>query len=169
MKNEIAVLAAALTLAVAGAACENTAAGMKKDAEQNRPAAERAAESAGEKAREVGQDIGDAARAAAAKAKEGLQDAKDKAREEKPEAERKASDVGTKADGAKQHLDVKAALAADASVDGSHVDIDTNAGTRTLMLRGTVPSAAQKTKAGEIARAHADGWTVKNELAVAAR
>ena len=63
---------------------------------------------------------------------------------------------------------MKAALLADKTVDASHIDIDTNKDTKTLYLRGTVPTAAQKAAAeqhrarqgGRVRRpqrAHGDG------------
>jgi osmotically-inducible protein OsmY len=63
-------------------------------------------------------------------------------------------------------MDVKAALLADKNVDASHIDIDVNKDTKTLYLRGTVPTAAQKALAEKIARDKADGFAVRNELTV---
>jgi len=112
------------------------------------------AEKAGEKIKEGAEKTGEVV-------KETAQDAK---REAKPAAK----EVGETVDATKQHLDVKAALLADKSVDASHIDIDVNKDAKVLYLRGTVPSAAQKAAAERIARDKADGFVVRNELTVMA-
>jgi hyperosmotically inducible periplasmic protein len=63
-------------------------------------------------------------------------------------------------------VDVKAALMADSRVDASNINVDTDHRTKTVTLKGRVPSDAQKTTAGEIATAKAAGYTVNNELEV---
>ncbi|HZM52815.1 MAG TPA: BON domain-containing protein [Vicinamibacteria bacterium] len=112
------------------------------------------AEKAGEKIKEGAEKTGEVV-------KETAQDVK---REAKPAAK----EVGETVDATKQHLDVKAALLADKSVDASHIDIDVNKDTKVLYLRGTVPTAAQKAAAERIARDKADGFAVRNELTVMA-
>jgi len=112
------------------------------------------AEKAGEKIKEGAEKTGEVV-------KETAQDVK---REAKPAAK----EVGEAVDATKQHLDVKAALLADKSVDASHIDIDVNKDAKVLYLRGTVPSAAQKAAAERIARDKADGFVVRNELTVMA-
>ncbi|HTV00254.1 MAG TPA: BON domain-containing protein [Luteitalea sp.] len=64
-------------------------------------------------------------------------------------------------------VDVKAALVADGRVDASNINVDTNAQTRTVVLKGTVTSAEQKTMAETIAKEQAKGYTVNNTLTVA--
>jgi osmotically-inducible protein OsmY len=78
-----------------------------------------------------------------------------------------AGEVGDAVHGAKQTFDVKAALTADTSIDASHIDVDTNGDTRTVTLKGTVPTAAQKAGAERIAREKAEGYTIVNQLTVA--
>ena len=80
-----------------------------------------------------------------------------------------AAPFGDAIHGAKQTFDVKAALTADTSIDASHIDVDTNGDTRTVTLKGTVPTAAQKAGAERIAREKAEGYTVVNQLTVAVR
>jgi hyperosmotically inducible protein len=63
-------------------------------------------------------------------------------------------------------LDVKTAIIADKTVDAGAIDVDTFQDKRVVVLRGSVPTAAQKTKAEQIARDHAKGYTVENRLAV---
>ena len=63
-------------------------------------------------------------------------------------------------------LDVKAAIIADKTVDSGAIDVDTFQDKKTVVLRGSVPTEAQKAKAEQIARDHAKGYTIENRLAV---
>jgi osmotically-inducible protein OsmY len=65
-------------------------------------------------------------------------------------------------------VDVKTALMADSSVNAANVNVDVHADTKTVVLRGSVPSADQKAKAGQIAQSKAPGYTIDNQLTVAA-
>lgn len=144
------MLAVAIAVACAGlAGCENTAQGVKKDAQENtaaaqQQAAEAKAETADERAeikqegREAGAAIGNA-----------------------------ASDVGGAVHAGKQTLDVKTALQADASIDATRINVDTDDKTKTVTLSGSVATAAQKATAERIARDKAQGYTIKNNLTVA--
>lgn len=64
-------------------------------------------------------------------------------------------------------VDVKSALIADGRVDASGINVDTNSSTKTVVLKGTVPSAEQKTTAEAIAHDKAEGYRVVNQLIVA--
>ena len=64
-------------------------------------------------------------------------------------------------------VDVKAALIADGRVDASNINVDTNATTKTVVLKGTVPTADQKAMAETIAKEQAKGYTISNTLTVA--
>lgn len=70
--------------------------------------------------------------------------------------------------GAIETMDVKSAIIADKTVDAGAIDVDTFGDKKVVVLRGSVPTAAQKTKAEQIARDHATGYTVENRLAVVA-
>jgi len=74
-----------------------------------------------------------------------------------------ASDVGS----GKQTVDIKAALMAAKGIDASHIDVNTNADTKTVTLEGTVPTAAQKTAVESVARDKAKGYRIRNLLTVA--
>ncbi len=76
-----------------------------------------------------------------------------------------ASDVR----GGLETLDVKTAIIADKTVDSGAIDVDTYQDKKLVVLRGSVPTEAQKTRAGQIARDNATGYTVDNRLAVVAR
>ena len=63
-------------------------------------------------------------------------------------------------------LDVKTAIIADKTVDAGAIDVDTYADTKTVVLRGSVPTKMQKDRAEQIAREHAPSYKVDNRLAV---
>ena len=75
--------------------------------------------------------------------------------------------VAEKTSAATNTVDVKAALIADGRVDASNVNVDTLASTKTVVLKGTVPTAQQKATAEAIARDKAEGYTINNQLTVA--
>lgn len=64
-------------------------------------------------------------------------------------------------------VDVKAALIADGRVDASSINVDTVASTKTVVLKGSVPTAEQKSAAERIAREQAKGYTIVNQLTIA--
>jgi len=63
-------------------------------------------------------------------------------------------------------VDVKTALIADKTIDSGAIDVDTYQDTKIVVLRGSVPTEAQKQKAEAIARENAKGYTIDNRLAV---
>jgi osmotically-inducible protein OsmY len=103
--------------------------------------AEREAEQAGNKAANTAEKAGDAVGGAVANA-------------------------GRAADAAVETMDVKVALTADRRVDASNINVDTDHVTKTVVLKGRVPTADQKKWAQEIATAKAVGYQVRNELTV---
>lgn len=64
-------------------------------------------------------------------------------------------------------MDVKAALIADGRVDAANINVDTSASTKTVVLKGSVPTAEQRTTAEAIARDQAKGYVITNNLTVA--
>ena len=109
----------------------------------------RTADKVGDKAKEVGDKVAEGVRDVSAKLEEGAKEAGD--------------EIGA----AKQTVDVKAALMFDKSIDSSHIDVSTDAETRTVTLKGTVPSAAQKAAVEKLAKDKAEGYKVSNKLTVA--
>jgi osmotically-inducible protein OsmY len=75
-------------------------------------------------------------------------------------------DNTAKTRGALETVDVKSAIIADKTIDSGAIDVDTYQETKTVVLRGSVPSEAQKMKAEKIARENATGYRVENRLAV---
>lgn len=63
-------------------------------------------------------------------------------------------------------VDVKSALIADGRVDASNINVDTSASAKTVVLKGSVPTAQQKSTAEAIARDKAEGYTINNQLTV---
>ena len=141
-------------------ACRNTAEGVKEDSRQNAEKARQAAQEIREESQDTAHQIGEKAKEVGGTVAEG---AKDVAGEIKEGAKVLGSEVGA----GKQTVDVKAALMADESIDASHIDVDTDADTRTVTLKGTVPTAAQKAAAERLARDKAPGYTIRNLLTLA--
>lgn len=63
-------------------------------------------------------------------------------------------------------IDVKAAIIADDTIDSGAIDVDTYQDKKLVVLRGSVPTQAQKTRAEQIARDNAKGYKIDNQLAV---
>jgi len=62
--------------------------------------------------------------------------------------------------------DVKSALIADGRVDAGNINVDTIATSKTVVLKGSVPTAEQRTVAEAIARDQAKGYAINNLLTV---
>ena len=139
---------AALLAASLFAACQNTAQGIQRDTETN-----------AEKAKAASDDAVNAAQRAGRQAKEAAEHAVDGT----SSAVAKAS---TEVVGAAQTVQVKTALITDKSVDASGIDVDTNEITKTITLKGRVPTAGQKAAAERIAKDRALGYTIVNILTV---
>ena len=82
-------------------------------------------------------------------------------------AEKDTEKVVEKTAAATQTVDVKSALIADGRVDASNINVDTSSSTKTVVLKGSVPTAQQKTLAEQIAKDKAEGYTIQNQLTVA--
>ena len=80
----------------------------------------------------------------------------------KQDTERAVENTGA----AMETVDVKAALIADGRVDASNINVDTSASAKTVVLKGSVPTAEQKATAEAIARDQAKGYTITNQLTV---
>lgn len=102
---------------------------------------------------------------------------KDRADELVNDAERAASTAGQRAAEVAERAsekgaivvraaDIKMTLMADRSIDASGIDVESDAGTSTITLNGTVPSEAERDTAGIVAAAQAPGYRVQNRLTV---
>ena len=146
------ILSCVAAFAIAGtAACQNTAKGVKQDAQQAEEQTRDERAEAAEAARDLGNDAARAAnRTGAAAAQAG-------------------EEIAERASAMWETVDVKGAIMADPSVDASHLDVDTNHETKTVTLNGSVPSETERDMAEVIAKARADGYTVVNNLQVKKR
>ena len=129
-------------------ACSNTAAGVEKDAEQN-------ADKAAAAAAETKADIKDAAKDVSAATKDAAEATKNAAK-----------DAGAAVAAAVETIDVKSALMADRTVDASHINVDTFHETKTVVLKGSVKTAAQRAEAARIAAAEAPSYRIDNQLTI---
>lgn len=77
-----------------------------------------------------------------------------------------AEKVTEKTVAAAQTVDVKSALIADGRVDASNINVDTSSTSKTVVLKGSVPTEQQKDTAEAIAREKASGYTITNQLVV---
>ncbi len=84
-------------------------------------------------------------------------------------AKKDTEKVAEKVAAGAETVDVKSALIADGRVDASNINVDTVASTKTVVLKGSVPTADQKIAAERIARENAKGYTIANQLTIAAR
>lgn len=108
----------------------------------------------------------DSARDAGGAATEVARDAGSAARETAKDVGAAVAEGGRAADAAVETMDVKLALTTDSRVDASDINVDTNHETKTVTLKGRVPTAEQKAMAGDIATRRAVGYRVINDLAV---
>jgi hyperosmotically inducible periplasmic protein len=138
--NGLLALTATLAFAGAGLACDNTARGAREDAAE-----------------------------AKEDAREGAADARTAGREAKDDAQRTANRAGNAVDAAAETVDVKTALMADATVDASSINVDTFHETKTVVLKGSVPTSAQRDEASKIAAREAEGYKIDNQLVVKPR
>jgi len=165
------------SLALASFACRNTAEGVREDAREAREEAREANAEAREKTaeanREIRQEAAEARREAdeaADRAGNAIERAADKTEEAGKTAAREtgqaARNAGSAVGAAIETLDVKTALMADKRVDASHINVDTNHQSKTVTLKGQVPTATQKATAEQIAVKQATGYRVVNQLTV---
>jgi osmotically-inducible protein OsmY len=104
-------------------------------------------------------DTEDNTKKAAIKASE----AADKASQVTAEATRTATEA---AEASAQTVTVKTALLTDKRVVAKGIDVDTDRTTRTVILKGHVPSEEQKAVAEQIAVERSAGYHVRNELTI---
>jgi osmotically-inducible protein OsmY len=132
--RRLSVWACAAGVVLFSTACRNTAAGFKRDTEDN-------------------------SKKAAIEASK----AADKASAATAEAAHRAAEA---AEAGAQTVNVKSALLADKRVTAKGIDVDTDLATRTVILKGRVPSEEQKAIAEQIASERSSGYHVRNELTV---
>lgn len=176
MKNRMSSLglSAALLSASLFGACQNTARGVEEDTQRNVGEAK-------QEAREANAEVKQEAREANAEMKQEGREAnaelKQEAREAGNAAERTGDrvaqgtkdatrSVGATLDAAAQTMQIKTALIDADNLDAGDIDVDTNASTKTVTLRGRVATASQKAAAERIAKQKAPDYRVVNSLVV---
>jgi len=157
--HEALIVTLAVTALALLPACRNTAEGVKEDSRQNAEQARKEAHAVKEESKAVAHEIGETAKDVGGQVAEG-------AKEVGQQIAQGAKEIGTEVGAKKKTVDVKAALMLDKSIDASHIDVDTDAVAKTVTLKGSVPSAAQKAAAERLARDEADGYAVNNFLTV---
>ena len=157
MKSRITSLGlpAALLSVSLFAACQNTARGVEQDAEKNTAEARQEAREANAEAKQEAREAG-----------QSMERAGDRAAQEAKDATRS---VGATLDAAAQTMQIKTALIDADNLDANDIDVDTNASTQTVTLKGHVPSAAQKAAAERIAKEKAPDYKVVNQIEVRAK
>jgi osmotically-inducible protein OsmY len=141
------ILSCVAAFAIAGAAaCQNTARGVQQDAQQAEEQTRDERAAAADTLRDLGNDAAKAANRAGEVAAEA------------------GEELAERASAAWETVDVKGALMADASVDATRIDVDTNYETKTVTLNGFVPTETERNMAEVIAKGRADGYTVVNNL-----
>src|SRR5687767_12275590 len=156
-------LPAALLSASLFAACQNTARGVEQDTERNTAAAQQEAREANAEARQEGREANAEMRQEAREAGNAAERAGDRVAQESKDATRS---VGATLDAAAQTMQIKTALIDADNLDANNIDVDTNASTKTVTLRGHVPSASQKAAAERIAKEKAPDYRVVNSLVI---
>lgn len=146
------ILSVVAAFAIAGtAACQNTARGLKQDAQQAEEQTRDDRAEVQDKARDLGND--------AARTANRVGNAASEAGEE----------LAERAGAAWETLDIKGALMAETSVDATRIDVDTDYRTKTVTLKGYVPTETERNMAEVIAKARAEGHTVVNQIEVRPR
>jgi predicted small secreted protein len=163
-------LPAALLAASLFAACQNTARGVAEDAQQDAAKAKDASQDAKDAAERAAHDAKDAAEHAADATRDAAKEAIDRTKSASNEVEQRSKDAATgtagSLDAAAQTMQIKAAFTADKDVDASGINVDTDGSTKTVTLKGHVPTAAQKAAAERIAKEKAPDYRVVNRLVV---
>jgi osmotically-inducible protein OsmY len=149
--NSFILACVAAAIGTAGSACDDTARGLKQDAQKMEEQTRDERAQAAAAARELGNDAAKAANRAGAVAAQA------------------GEELAERASAAVQTVDVKTALMADPSVDATRIDVDTNYADRTVTLKGYVPTNTERDMAEVIAKAKAEGYTVINQITVKPR
>ena len=165
MKRRITSLGlpAALLSVSLFAACQNTARGVEQDTERNTAAARDAANDASAEARQEAREANAEMKQETREAGNAMERAGDRAAHESREATRS---VGGTLDAAAQTMQIKTALIDADDLNANDIDVDTNGETKTVTLKGHVPTAAQKAAAERIAKQKAPDYRVVNQIQV---
>ena len=165
MKRSISSLGlpAALLSASLFGACQNTARGVEQDTERNTAAAKQEAREANAEAKQEAREANAEMKQEAREAGNAAERAGDRAANETKDATRS---VGATLDAAAQTMQIKTALIDADNLDANNIDVDTNADTKTVTLKGHVQNASQKAAAARIAKEKAPDYRIVNDLVI---
>lgn len=154
MKSRISSLGlpAALLSASLFGACQNTARGIERDTQKNTAEAKEDAREANAELKQEAHEAGNA-----------VERAGDRVANETKDATRS---VGNTLDAAAQTMQIKTALIDADNLDANDIDVDTDGATKTVTLKGHVPTAAQKAAAARIAKEKAPDYRIVNDIVV---
>ena len=165
MKSRISSLGlpAALLSASLFGACQNTARGVEQDTERNTAEAR-------QEAREANAEAKQEAREANAELKQEAREAGNAAERAGARTANETKDatqsVGATLDAAAQTMQIKTALIDADNLDANNIDVDTDGAAKTVILKGHVPTAAQKAAAARIAKEKAPDYRIVNDIVV---
>jgi osmotically-inducible protein OsmY len=125
---------------------------VEQDTEQNTAAARDEAREANAEARQEAREAGQT-----------MDRAGDRVAQESRDA---THSVGATLDAAAQTMQIKTALIDADNLDANDIDVDTDGATKTVTLKGHVPTAMQKAAAEKIAKEKAPDYKVTNLLEV---
>jgi osmotically-inducible protein OsmY len=165
MKSRITSLGlpAALLSVTLFAACQNTARGVEQDAERNTAAAKQEGREANAEVRQEAREANAELKEESREAGNAAERAGDRVGQETRDATRS---VGATLDAAAQTMQIKTALIDADNLDANDIDVDTNGTTKTVTLKGHVPTAAQKAAAERIAKEKAPDYRIVNSIVV---
>jgi hyperosmotically inducible periplasmic protein len=165
MKSRISSLGlpAALLSASLFGACQNTARGIEQDTQKNTAEAKQEAREANAEARQEAREANAELKQEAREAGNAAERAGDRVANETKDA---THSVGATLDAAAQTMQIKTAFIDADNLDANNIDVDTDGGTKTVTLKGHVPTAGQKAAAARIAKEKAPDYTIVNNIVV---
>jgi hyperosmotically inducible periplasmic protein len=165
MKSRISSLGlpAALLSASLFGACQNTARGIEQDTQKNTAEAKQEAREANAEARQKASEANAELKQEAREAGNAAERAGDRVANETKDT---AHSVGATLDAAAQTMQIKTAFIDADNLDANNIDVDTDGATKTVTLKGHVPTAAQKAAAARIAKEKAPDYRIVNDIVV---
>ena len=165
MKSRISSLGLPAALLSVGlfAACQNTARGVEQDTARNTAEMKEEAREANAEMKQEAREANAEMKQEAREAGNAMERAGDRVAEETRDATRT---VGSTLDAAAQTMQIKTALIDADNLDANDINVDTNGTTKTVTLRGHVPTASQKAAAERIAKEKAPDYQVVNNIVI---
>ena len=160
--SSLGLPAALLSVSLFGA-CQNTARGIEQDTQRNTAEAKQEAREANAEARQEAREANAELKQEAREAGNAAERTADRVANETKDA---THSVGATLDAAAQTMQIKTAFIDADNLDANNIDVDTDGATKTVTLKGHVPTAAQKAAAARIAKEKAPDYTIVNNIVV---